>query len=388
MAQARTEARGCAPRLRWCLFALILVTGVLQNSVAPLLPAYGQHFGLSTTEIGLLIGASGLSMLAVTLPAGSLADRFGARRLTLVAGWVLVVSALGQAAAPSFSSLLIARLLFGAGYGVLWTAGLAWLSSASEQRGRTGISSTVVFAGLGAVIGPVFAGMLAQPFGLAAPFLISGVLVALATLALTAIRTPEVSHSGSHLRVASAMRMVAGDMRVVTSIAAVVIAGILYSVTTLFDPLELHRDGWSSGAIGAMFSVGAILYVVGALSASAIGKRLVTIVGAVTLGLLGAATLLPGGLSIAPVAVVGVLLASSAVRSALWSVAYPLGESGAEVSGAGIGVVLGILNGVSAATSMVAPLAAGTMADSFGLKGAFDLSVVACIGILGCWWLY
>ena len=61
------------------------------------------------------------------------------------------------------------------------------------------------------------------------------------------------------------------------------------------------------------------------------------------------ARLLTGRLTSAPIAIVAMLCATTAARSVLWTVSYPLAAAGAERSGAGLGVVMGLLNGVWAA---------------------------------------
>jgi MFS family permease len=48
-----------------------------------------------------------------------LADRLGARRLTLWAGAGMAIAAFGHAVAPTYALLLGARLLFGLGFGIV-----------------------------------------------------------------------------------------------------------------------------------------------------------------------------------------------------------------------------------------------------------------------------
>src|ERR1700683_3176367 len=111
-------------RLRSLLYAMTLLSGIQQMSIAPVLPDYVRRFGLSGLEEGSLVAAAALATLAISVPAGALCDRLGVRRLTLFAGVAMALAAVMQGLAPSFSALLIARLLFGAGYGIIWTAGL------------------------------------------------------------------------------------------------------------------------------------------------------------------------------------------------------------------------------------------------------------------------
>jgi MFS family permease len=95
-----------------------------------------------------------------------------------------------------------------------------------------------------------------------------------------------------------------------------------------------------------------------------------------------ALALSPAIVASAPFAIVTMQCASTAARSVLWTVSYPLAAAGAERSGAGIGVVMGLLNGVWAATVLLGPLAAGLAAGSLGAQAVFGLTAAACLAML------
>src|SRR5260370_29045798 len=121
-------AAGSPPNARLfrvLIYGLILASSSAQFAIVPIMPTYAHRFGLSGFQQGMLLGATGLATLAVSLPAGALSDRFSARRLTLWAGLLMAIATLIQALAGSFVILLLARLLFGAGSAVGWTAGLS-----------------------------------------------------------------------------------------------------------------------------------------------------------------------------------------------------------------------------------------------------------------------
>src|SRR6202044_3236761 len=117
-----------AQLFRLLIGGLIGVSAAAQFALVPVVPVYARRLGLSGFQQGLVLGATGLAILAVSVPAGTLSDPFGARRITLAAGLLMAAATFGQALAGSFPALLAARLAFGAGYGVVWTAGLCWLA--------------------------------------------------------------------------------------------------------------------------------------------------------------------------------------------------------------------------------------------------------------------
>ena len=129
-----TRATGTGP-FRLLMYGLILASAAAQFALVPIMPVYAHRLGLSGFQQGLVLGATGLATLGVSVPAGALSDRFGARRITLAAGLLMAAATFGQALAGSFPALLAARLAFGAGYGVLWTAGCAGWPQARTGRG-------------------------------------------------------------------------------------------------------------------------------------------------------------------------------------------------------------------------------------------------------------
>ena len=110
--------------------AAVFMAAVDLNEIVPLLPRIGHRYGLSAAANALLLAAPGIAMLALCVPIGALSDRLGARRLTLAGGVMLCVAAFGQAL-PSYGALIVARLLLGAAFGIVFTSGLVWLARAT-----------------------------------------------------------------------------------------------------------------------------------------------------------------------------------------------------------------------------------------------------------------
>jgi predicted MFS family arabinose efflux permease len=379
MAGAATRGPGPVRLFRFLIYGLVLASSASQYSVVPILPVYAHRFGLTGVQQGMVLGATGLATLAVSLPAGVLSDRFGARRLTLWAGWLMSVALFTQAVAGSFPFLLAARLVFGIGFAVIWTAGLSWLSGAAP--GGPGLGGTVASAGAGGVVGPALSGVAVQYFGLVSPFLAVAAGFAVLTLALgllrvRAIAPPPPARMGTSLRAATA------DRRTIVAAAAIVTAGGTTGVSALLVPAELHVAGASPGQIGLVFGLAGVLFVVASTLTTAAGRRAVR-VSVVMAGMLALALALsPAIVASAPFAIVTMQCATTAARSVLWTVSYPLAAAGSERSGAGLGVVMGLLNGVWAMTVLLGPLAAGLAAGRLSAQAVFGLTAVACLAML------
>src|SRR5580693_2230783 len=370
------------------IYGLILVSSAAQFALVPVMPVYAHRLGLSGFQQGMLLGATGLATLAVSVPAGTLADRLGARRITLAAGLLMAAATAAQACAGSFPALLGARLAFGAGYGIVWTAGLCWLV---EVAGPTTLGGSVASAGVGGVAGPAASGALSQHLGLAVPLLIGAAGFAVITAWLAALAVPPgpaASRPAASRPAASRpaagvrLRAAARDRRIIGAAAAVVTAGLSTGVCALLVPAELHAAGASPGRIGLDFAAAGILFAIGSALTAAAGRRAVNlpVIRGGILAMIAGLSL--GILSAAPSALIVMLCATTAARSVLWTVSYPMAAAAAERGGAGLGAAVGLLNGIWAATAVLGPLSAGLAAEHLGARAAFGLTVAACAAAL------
>jgi len=376
----RAIRAGTGARLfRLLMYGLILASAAAQFALVPVMPVYAHRLGLSGFQQGMVLGATGLAALAVSVPAGTLSDRFGARRITLAAGLLMAAATLAQALAGGFGALLASRLAFGAGYGVVWTAGLCWLAEAGG--GPTALGGSVASAGVGGVAGPAASGALTQHLGLAVPLLAAAAGFAVITAGLAALR---VAPSPVASRPAAAVGRGAAvtDPGIIGAAAAVVAAGLSTGACALLVPAQLHVAGASSGQIGLDFAAAGILFAAGSALTAAAGRRAVNlpVLGGGMLALTAALAL--GVLSTASLAVIVMLCAATAARSVLWTVSYPLAAAAAERRGIGLGAAVGLLNGVWAATAVLGPLAGGLAAEHAGARAAFGLTEAACTAAL------
>ena len=151
-----------------------------QNLITPILPLYAQQFAIGTTLVGFLIAIQGTARIFANLPAGRLADRVGANRLLAAAAWIATAAALVGGLAPTYSVLLLSRLVQGVASAISQTAGLTYTANISgpEKRGRY-LSVFQGFFLLGNSIGPIIGGYVAQFLGYRAPFFLFAILTLL-----------------------------------------------------------------------------------------------------------------------------------------------------------------------------------------------------------------
>jgi MFS family permease len=150
---------------------LIAVNQLGFGSVIPVLPLYAQSFGVSQSAIGATVAIYGLGRFLVAMPAGQLCDWLGRRPALALGGVVSGIGNLGCALSTTFEELVVARLIAGAGAGLVITAGAVILADITTpaRRGRTMAiyHGTFLFA---VGIGPLPGGLIAEHYGLSAPF--------------------------------------------------------------------------------------------------------------------------------------------------------------------------------------------------------------------------
>jgi MFS family permease len=160
----------------------------------------------------------------------------------------------------------------------------------------------------------------------------------------------------------------------------VVTAGLSTGVCALLVPARLHAAGVSPGQIGLAFAAAGILFAVGSALTAAAGRRAVNLPVTCAGMLVLAAALSLAVVGTTPLPLVAMLCVTTAARSVLWTVSYPL--AAAAEGGAGVGASVGLLNVIWAATAVLGPLGAGVAAAHLGLAAAFGLTEAVCAAAL------
>ena len=141
------------------------------GAMVPSLPLYAETFGVSGAAIGLAIGVYGLARFVLAIPSGQISDKWGRKPALAIGGFLSTAGNLLSVYATDYPEFLIARFIAGAGAGMVVTTGSVILADITTpaRRGRVIAiyQGTFIFA---VGIGPLPGGLLAQNFGLLAPF--------------------------------------------------------------------------------------------------------------------------------------------------------------------------------------------------------------------------
>ena len=138
------------------IFAVTLLGLLSIGATLPVLPRYVKgELGGGEVEVGIVTGAFAITGLACRPLAGQFADRRG-RKLVVICGALLTATAgLLYFVPAGVGGLIFARLFLGAGEGMVYTAGSAWVVDMSphDRRARLiGLYGLSIWGGL--TLGP------------------------------------------------------------------------------------------------------------------------------------------------------------------------------------------------------------------------------------------
>ena len=360
------------------LLALVVVNGVAEASIVPLLPSIRDDFGMTSVQAGLVLSATTIAMLVVAMPVGVAANRFGTRVPLVIAASLVPIALLGQALADSLPLLIGARLVFGLSFGIIWV--IAPARAAASGRGASGTGPMIAASGLGWLIGPVVAGGVADLAGwrTASLVLAAGALPLIPLIA----RYAEPRRTGERLervRLRAALGLVRRNRSIAGAALVSALLGVVGGVSGLLLPLALAGNGLSAGGIGLAFGISAAVWIaaaalVGRLRASAVHLRGVGVAVAVLSG----AWLLPAfGLS--TFALLVFLLVSTGCRSAINALNFAVGVRAS--SGDSAPAVIGVMNLAWAVMALSTPLLAGLAEGSAGVRIAFAVTGLAAAAV-------
>ena len=356
--------------------------------VAPDIPAFARHFGVSTAAAASVVSAFALMRIIGALPAGRLADRFGQPAVMATGIAIVAVSSIVAGFSNSFVELIVLRGAGGFGSAMFGVSGqtLLLVSVPNEQRGR----ASGLFAGgflVGGISGPAVGGVIAA-WSERAPFIIYGLMLIIPAVIAGAVlhdrsrQRPETTH-----RPRRAIAEIAGALRdrAYRAAASANLAdgfatmGVRSAIVPLFVRDVLHRSAvWTGIGFLVVAAINAATLLPAGRLADRLGRRPVVIGGCLVAaaGMLLLA-LLPGpGGYLAALAVLG-------VGSGFLDVG-PAAMLGDVLKGRG-GTVVATFQMAGDVGTVAGPVTAGYLVDVASYGAAFGLAacVLSLAAVLG-----
>ena len=248
------------------IFALALMNSISFGIMIPILPNLIKQFAggdtASASEWNLVFAAAwGVMQFFAGPVLGLMSDRWGRRPVLLISLFGLGVDFFFMALAPDLWWLFLGRILNGLTAASFSTAN-AYLAdvTAPEQRARMfGLLGSAFSVGF--IFGPALGGLLADEFGLRAPFYAAGALTMLNWLygvfVLPESLAPEKRAKTFDWRRANPV----GSLRLLSSrtgLLGLASVGFLFQLShmvlpTIFVLYMGHRYGWTPSVMGLTF---------------------------------------------------------------------------------------------------------------------------------------
>ncbi|WP_410633541.1 MFS transporter [Amycolatopsis sp. cmx-4-83] len=160
------------PLLAVCAGSFLFLLDTTVVTVA--LPRIGADLTASLGQLQWVPDGYTVVLAVLMLAAGSLADRWGVRRVFVSGLAVFGLASLACGLAPDIGTLIAARGVQAVGGAALAVTGFAVLAATYEGRARaTAISVFFAVSGLGAAAGPLVGGVLTEYFGWPAIFFVN-----------------------------------------------------------------------------------------------------------------------------------------------------------------------------------------------------------------------
>jgi EmrB/QacA subfamily drug resistance transporter len=179
----------------WTLFAVSVATFMLLLDITVVnvaLPSIRDDLGASFTDLQWVVDAYALTLAALVLTAGSLADRLGRRRVFVAGLTIFTGASMLCALAPDPTFLNLARAIQGVGGAIMFAVSLALIAQefvAGRERGMAmGIYGATI--GIAVAIGPLVGGALTDSLGWESIFYLN-VPIGIAAIAVTCLRVRE-----------------------------------------------------------------------------------------------------------------------------------------------------------------------------------------------------
>lgn len=232
---------------RWTLLAVCLGTFMLLLDVTIVvvaLPDIRTSLGAGFSSVQWTIDAYSLSLAAVLLPSGSLADLLGRRRV-FAAGLVLfTLASLLCGVARSSTMLVVFRAVQGIGGAAVFATSLALLAQTFHGKERgTAFAIWGAVAGVSTALGPVLGGLLTSGLDWRWIFLVN-LPIGIFAVAITLTRVQE-------FRPGHARRLDVAGFLVFT-------AGL---VALVYGLIEASSRGWGDGVVVGSLIAAAVLLV-------------------------------------------------------------------------------------------------------------------------------
>ncbi|MFW9962462.1 MAG: MFS transporter [Candidatus Sifarchaeia archaeon] len=249
--------------LNLSLVTFLVLLGL--SMVAPILPTYAESFQVSYTLVGFVVSSFAVTRMVLDIPAGLLSRRFDKKKI-MITGLILIsTSSILAGFAPNYSTLVVARMIEGAGSALYVTTATVFLAqiSGEEKRGQW-MSLYMGMLLLGAIFGPTFGGIIADVYDIRAPFFAYAIITGLGVIPTLVL--PKLANSANKSTPLRRQEILRDMKQVLSSPSFLLVTFAIFTMfflrtgvrTTLVPLFAANNLGLDSSAIGLVLTIGGI----------------------------------------------------------------------------------------------------------------------------------
>lgn len=176
MAQEALKIKTYRIKLIMVLFVCMVIMGLDRSSVSVAAPIMMEELGIAPSQMGLLLSAFFWTYTLCNIPAGRLADRFGAKKVLAGAAAIWSIASALTGCMSNLLGLMAARMGVGVGEaGVFPTMAKIAAEQFPGSERATATGCYLAGARLGYALTPVVIGFLIAQFNWRLAFIITGV---------------------------------------------------------------------------------------------------------------------------------------------------------------------------------------------------------------------
>ncbi len=214
-------------------------------SLLPTFPPYLKHIGAPDQQIGLIMGAFAIGLLAFRPGLGRLADRRGRWIVLLIGVVVAAIAPLGYLCTQSVPLLLLIRIFHGLSVAAFTTAYSALAADLSPPANRGELMGILSLGNpVGMAIGPMLGGFIVT-LGYTPLFLLASGLAVGAMLCVLNVRVPTLPTKPTDTPVTKPFWQMLWHPRLRVPTCVMGVIGIAFGTLSTFLPLliqETHVD--------------------------------------------------------------------------------------------------------------------------------------------------
>ncbi|MFY0641234.1 MAG: MFS transporter [Bermanella sp.] len=248
------------------LFALTLsafAIGTTEFVIVGLVPTIAQDLGVSLPSAGLLVSlyALGVAIGAPVLTA--MTGRWQRKNVLMAVMSLFVVGNLLAWMAPSYSSLITARILTGLAHGVFFSIG-STIATSLVPREKEASAIAIMFTGLtvALVTGVPLGTWIGQNFGWRATFMVVAVLGLIALIG-SALLVPKNMKQAAPARISQQLSVLTQPRLLLVYAMTAIGYGGTFTVFTFLAPILEQVSGFQSSVIGLIMLVYGVSVAVG-----------------------------------------------------------------------------------------------------------------------------